>query len=326
MSNTRFDLVDIVEVIQRRRRFIITVTLICVAIGLLFHFISRKKYEAKAAFFVSNPLYADRSSMFSASDSRYLDYFGDEDDIDRVVALASSDTIETQAMRNTGYDKAYGIDLNDPYKRNELKLRFRKRLDVKRTEYKLLEISFTDKDPVLAANVTNEMVKGIGEGYAYFYNSRKFSAFNSIKAKIREVDSSIYSLTDTLARLRNISGIYDVISPSRLNLITGNVKGNGKDQGLYVELIQNFEADKDMLVADKAKYVSLLNQYSTGVGPQEMPLLHVITSARPPVDPANPSIWIILAVSIILGLAFSISYVLLTGYYGEVVTKRNAAI
>jgi uncharacterized protein involved in exopolysaccharide biosynthesis len=326
MANTRFDLVDIVEVIQRKRRFITAVTLICVAIGLLFHLVRRKKYEAKAAFFVSNPLYADRSSMFSASDSRYLDYFGDEDDIDRVVALASSDTIETQAMRNTGYDKAYNIDLNDPYQRNELKLRFRKRLDVKRTEYKLLELSFTDKDPALAARVTNEMVKGIGSGYAYFYNIRKLSAYKSIKAKISEVDSSIYSLTDTLARIRDISGIYDVISPSRLNLITGTIKGNGKDQGRYVELIQNFEADKDMLVADKAKYVSLLNQYSTGVGPEEMPLLHIITSARTPVDPAGPNIWIILAVSALLGLFFSISYVLLTGYYGEVVAKRNAGI
>jgi hypothetical protein len=229
-------------------------------------------------------------------------------------------------MRNTGYDRAYDVDLNDPFQRNKLKLRFRKMLDVKRTEYKLLELSFKDKDPALAADVTNEMVKGIGNGYAYFYNIRKFSAYNSIKSKIKEVDSSIYSLTDTLARLRDISGIYDVISPSRLNLITGTIKGNGKDQGRYVELIQNFEADKDMLVADKAKYVSLLNQYSTGVGPEEMPLLHIITSARTPVDPAGPNIWVILTVSALLGLFFSISYVLLTVYYGEVVAKRNAGI
>src|SRR5690606_20723896 len=98
MSNPRFDLVDIIRIIERRRRFVITVTLISVALGLLFYFVRQKKYKAEAAFFVSNPLYADRSTMFGNADSRYTDYFGGEDDIDRVIALAGSDTIVMEVL------------------------------------------------------------------------------------------------------------------------------------------------------------------------------------------------------------------------------------
>src|SRR5690606_17135900 len=111
MSNPRFDLVDIIRVIDRRKRFVFIVTGACLLIGLLFHYLREKKYEAKTAFFVSNPIYADRSSMFAGADSRYTDYFGDEDDIDRVIALSESDTIITQVIRNAGLDRAYDLSL-----------------------------------------------------------------------------------------------------------------------------------------------------------------------------------------------------------------------
>ncbi len=194
---------------------------------------------------------------------------------------------------------------------------------MKRTEYKLLELSYTDKDPVLAANVVNEAVKNIENSYRDFYNTRKRNAYQSIATKVREIDSSINSLTDTLGKLREESGIYDIISPSRLNLITGNIKGAGKGSGRYVETIQNIEAVKDALVVDRAKNTSLLGQYSTGVGPDEMVLLHVITKAKPPLDPAGPNIWIILFASFFIGFFFSSLFVLLSTYYREVVVVRE---
>lgn len=323
MSTTRFDLVDVFRIIDQRKKFIITVTMVTMALGLVFHLVRKKKYEAKAAFFVSNPIYSDRSSIFAGADSRYTDYFGDEDDIDRVIALADSDTLTTMIIGNTGYDQANKLSLADPFQRNKLKKQFKEQMKIKRTEYKLLELYFTDRDPVLAANVANEAVKQIEQGYRGFYNARKASVHQSISNKLRDMDSSILALTDTLTRLRNESGIFDIISPNRQNLVQSAIKGNSKDHGRYIEVIQNFEATKDLLVTDRAKYVSLLNQYSTGVKPDEISLLHSITTARPPVDPAGPNLYIILAASFFVGLFFSIIYALLTTYYREVTTARN---
>ena len=254
MTNPRFDLVDIIRIIERRRRFVITVTLICLALGVLFYLVRQKKYEATVAFFVSNPILTDRSNIFAGADSRYTDYFGDEDDIDRVIALAESDTVVIQTIKNSGLDKAYDIDLSDPNERSKIKSRFSKNLEVKRTEYKLLEVYYTDKDPKIAADVANEAVKNIGAGYSNFYNSRKNIVYASLKKSLKAVDSSIVSLTDTLARLREESGIYDLISPNRVNLVNNSVRGNGKDMGRYMEVILNFESVKDMMVIDRSKF------------------------------------------------------------------------
>jgi len=323
MSTPRFDLVDIIRIIERRKRFVISVTLLAMILGLAFYLIRKKKYEAKAAFFVSNPIYSDRSNIFAGGDSRYTDYFGDEDDIDRVIALSESDTIIAQIIHYSGYDHANNLSLDNPNERNELKQKFQKHLDIKRTEYKLMEVYFTDVDPKLAATVTNETVKDIELGYRNFYNSRKAGIYTSLVSKLSEVDSAIASLTDTLATLREQSGIYDIISPNRLNLVTSKIQANGNDAGRFIELIQNYEAVKDMLVTDRAKYVSLLNQYSTGTKDNQMNLFHSITIARPPVDPAGPNLFIVLAASFFLGLFFSVLYTLLTTYYREVVIVKE---
>jgi len=323
MSTTRFDLVDIFRIIERRRRFIITVTLVALVLGLVLHLVRKKKYEAKAAFFVSNPMYLDRSNIFAGADSRYTDYFGDEDDIDRVIALAESDTVIATIIRNTGYDKASKLSLDNPKERKELKEKFGDALKIKRTEYKMMEVYFTDPDPVMAATVANETVSNIELAYRGFYNSRRAGVFNSINNKVRELDSAINALTDTLSSLRDESGIYDIISPNRQNLVMSKIVGNGKNPGRYIELIQNFESTKDMLVIDRSRYISLQNQYATGTEKDGMKLFHNTTVARPPVDPAGPAWFIVLAACFFLGLFFSIVYLMITTYYREVVQARD---
>jgi uncharacterized protein involved in exopolysaccharide biosynthesis len=323
MSTPRFDLPDIIRLLQRRNRFVITITLLSMALGVLFFMVRKKKYQAKAAFFVSNPIYADRSTIFAGADSRYTDYFGDEDDIDRVIALSESDTVIFPVVVNSGLDKAYNLDINNPKDAFEIKQRFLKSLDLKRTEYKLMELAFTDKDPELSARVVNESVKQLENGYRSFYTNQKASIYNSIRSKVKDMDSTINSLTDSLVKLRVASGINELLSPNRENFFVGSIKGNGNETGKYIELIQNIEADKDLLVTDRARYQSLMNQYSTAVQPGQVSFLHIITNAKPPVDPAGPPLIIMLAAFFFLGLFFSVVYVLLSTYYREVVLVRE---
>jgi len=323
MSTTRFDLVDIVRIIERRKRFILVVTLVTLVLGVLVYLVRKKKYEGKAEFFVSNPLYGDRSNLFAGGDTRYTDYFGNEDDVDHVLALAESDTVQLGIILAAGLDTAYNMNYYERFGQNELHKKFKKNFDIKRTEYQHLEVSYKDADPFLAARVTNAAVHQIEEKFRLFYNERKRNSHNSIKAKIRELDSAINFLTDTLTTLRAESGIIDILSPTRENLIVGSVKGTGPNLGRYVEVIQNFEAEKDMLVVDRARYISLLNQYATGVGSNEMSLFQVITEAKPPVDPAGPTLPIVLAACFFIGLFFSVLWVLLMTYYKEIAATKS---
>src|SRR5271156_578229 len=115
MPAPSFDLVDILRTVQKQKRFIIIITALAIVLGGTFFAVKKKKYKGVCQFFVNNPLYGDRSTLFRQYETRYVDYFGGDDDLDKVTALASSDTVKDRVIRNCDFDKIYPSgDINDP--------------------------------------------------------------------------------------------------------------------------------------------------------------------------------------------------------------------
>src|SRR3954463_4728927 len=114
MAEPSFDLIDVIRTIQKQKRLIIFITAMAVALGALFLAIKKKKYKAEARFFVNNPLYGDRNTLFRTMEQRYVDYFGGDDDLDKITALGNSDTVRDRIVRNCDFDKIYKFgDMNN---------------------------------------------------------------------------------------------------------------------------------------------------------------------------------------------------------------------
>src|SRR5205807_771718 len=94
------------------------------------------------------------------------------------------------------------------------------------------------------------------ETYQHYYSSMKHDLYTALSEKVKQLDSSINVFTDSLANMRDRSGIYSLISPARQNVMSGEMKGGGKGYGRAMEEIQNIESIKDQLVADRAHYIS----------------------------------------------------------------------
>lgn len=312
MTNISFDLIDIVHTIRKQFRFILIVTIAGILAAGAFLIIKKKKYKAEARFFVNNPLYGDRSTLFRSIDTRYVDYFGGDDDVDKIMALAASDTVRDRIIRNCQFQDVYKRDINDPKGHAELVGIFKKNFNIKRTEYKDVELTYVDYDPQTAANVANMSVQVLEETYRHYYTYIKNVIYKSIDDQVQVLDSSIAALTDTLANMRDQYGIYSIISPARQNVITSEVHGT-KGMGRAIEEIQNIESVKDQLVSDRAHYISALNEFQATTN-KEMDFLKVITRATPPVSPAGLSATLTVVAAALLSFFFSTLYVLMVAY------------
>jgi len=313
MPTPTFDLIDVIKTIQKQKRTILLITLACMACGAIMVGVKKKKYKDTTRFFVNNPLYGDRSTLFRNVEQRYVDYFGGDDDIDRVTALLSSDTVVDKIIRRCDFDKIYKLDINTPKGNQELKNIFNKNFKLKRSEYKDIEVSFVAYEPATAATIANTTVATVEESFRAYYTNMKMGMYQSIADKVKEMDSSINIYSDSLANMRDRYGIYSIISPARANVIVSDVKP-GKGLGKGIEQIQNIESIKDQLVTDRAKYYSLLNEFSTTTN-SNMSYIKVTTRALPPVSPSGISMPIMAAIGAFLGLFFSTTLVVLLAYY-----------
>jgi LPS O-antigen subunit length determinant protein (WzzB/FepE family) len=322
MAAPSFDLIDVIRTIQKQRRLIIIITALAVVAGGLFFVVKKKKYKAEARFLVNNPLYGDRHTLFRTLETRYVDYFGGDDDLDRITALGNSDTVKDRIIRNCDFDKIYkfGSISNDTAHAAYMNV-FNKNFNLKRTEYKDIVVTYIAYEPKTAAGVANMSVQVLEETFRHYYTAMKTSMAVSIGVKIKQLDSSIVALTDTLAGMRDKYGIYNIISPDRQNVISGDLKGGGKGYGKAMEEIQNVESLKDQLVIDKTHYVSLLNEYETASS-DSIRYLKLITRAVPPTGPTGPSLGMTVLAAAAIGLFFSTLYVLMMAYF----RKLNTAI
>jgi len=314
MPTPTFDLIEVIRTLRSRRSFIIIITVAAMLLGGVFFVVKKKKYKAAAVFLVNNPLYGDRNSLFRNYEQRYVDYFGGDDDLDRVTSFLNSDTVRDRIIRNCQFQVVYNQDINSPNGHAQLMNIFGRNFNVKRSEYKDMEVSYIAYDSVTAANVANTAVKVAEETFRSYYTNMKDGMYASINAKVKQLDSAIALYTDSLANMRDRSGIYGIISPVRQNTISGDVKASGKGMGRAVEEIQNVESLKDQLVMDRAHYVSLMNEFAATTN-SSMEYIKVISRAVPPSGPTGPSMMMMLIISGGLGLFFSAVYVLLMAYY-----------
>lgn len=318
MSETpRFDLIDITQAIQRRFRFVLLAALAAAIAAAAFYLLTPRKYKATADMLVTNPLYTDRNNLYRNDKATFVDYYGREDDVDKVMAVAKSKATHDSIIRIANLWARFGMDTTQNKKwLKDAEDRFDKAFDVKRTEYITVEVSYTETDPVLAADICNLSANIINQVYSGYYNSLRIANRATIERQLVEVDSFLNVFTDSLASMRDRYGIYDIMSPARMG--SSGISHSGARAAGYgraMEQIQNLEATKDQLVLDRMRYQSLIAEYSTATRTGDQPQIQVISPASVPHDPKGLNLPLTILVGFVLGAFFAILWVLFHTYY-----------
>jgi hypothetical protein len=257
-----------------------------------------QKYKAKSEVLIANPLIADRNYIFRSTEPRYIDFFANEDDIDHVMSIAFSHNVMDSVVKNMKLFEAYKLDDTDKKDKEKMEKIWENNYDVKRTEYKNMEISFQDYNAQRAAAVVNDAVNTIERSYRGYYNLIKEQINNSLKTRIKENDSTINSLTDSIVHLQ-------------LSMTNGQSGNTFKTNSL----IHTIEAIKEQCIVDQAKYVGLVNEFATGTNSKEMDFIHVITPALPPTNTVGLGKIMSLTAILIVSLFLSSIIVLLSAYF-----------
>lgn len=326
-SQSRFNLVDIVQLIGRRLRFILIIALIGAVLGAIAGLVRKKQYTATNEFFMASPFFSDRNNIFHTSNqtAAFIGYFGTDEDIDRVIGISKTSNFLEQVGMRSALDSFYKLDASRPADRYKLQKIVKSGMNLKRNEYGMMEISFTMQEPLQAARVADTAEALLDEMYTGFHTGMRNNVMAELQHKIEEADSAIAKLTDTLGRLRDRFGIYEILSPSRQNLIISNSNGGSKGAGYghAIEQVQNIEAIKDQLVIDRARYESIVNEYNTTGNAPALSMLRVVSEAKVPLKPSSPGPVMLGLLCAFIAGAFAILWVIIHPFASNNFNKND---
>ncbi len=308
----RYDLLDILSTLLKRRGFILLLTGLSMLVGLAVYFISPAQYAAKAEMMLGNPMATDRTRLFSQG--AYVDYFATEQINDRALAIANSDYVAREIIRRNGLMRLYKITPEVSGAMETAIKRLQGSLEIRRTEFGTIQISFKNKKPELAASVTNSTAAIINEAFSHYLSGMRVSARDAVRKRIAQSDSAIRVLTDSLVALRERTGIYEIISPNRQGLLLGSIRSTN---ARAIEELQNLESIKDQYVIDRSRYIATAAESSTGIDDKELPVLQVISAAEIPGKRDGLSLPFTLITYALAGLFFGVLWAVFSGWYGR---------
>ena len=299
MSNPRFDLVDIIQTLRKNSKLLLIATIASALLGAVFYVVGKKKYKAEADFIISNPLYADRNNLYRDRDTRFVDYFGGDDDIDRVLVIASSDSLRNTIADQLDLWGAYKLDKTIKDDRIDMKEIFKDKFKMERTEYTTAKVYFKDTDPERAAAVVNLAIETCEDIFRGYYKKMKRNVANSVQERIDAIDKELASITEEQVALSKKTSRLDIEQLIRR-----------EDKGTEISMM------KEQLMKDKAKNMSILNELLTGVDSNDKNrYLQVITPATPPEKPAGIGLALTVIGAAFFGFFFVAIYQLIITYY-----------
>jgi len=281
MNTPTFDLVEIVKIARQHLKLILGITIAAAVIGGVGYKLQKKKYKAETEVYLTNPMFGDRNNiMRHLNDNvRFVDYFGTEGDVDRIMTMIGSRDVADSVISCMDLYKAYGLDPNDKAGRVAMTQRFGKSFEAKRTDNCSIMASFADTDPERSAATLATIIRVTDAKVRKYISDVKVNSKKLVESKIVETDKEIAIYTDSLVALRNQYQIFDLISPTRKNIINSSMAGSRNAKG--IEEIQNVEAIKDQLVISRAELVASAFELQSSMT-DEIQLLHNVTTPHTP--------------------------------------------
>jgi uncharacterized protein involved in exopolysaccharide biosynthesis len=279
----RFDLIELIKVGLRWKKFIIGFAFIAAIAMAIYALTLKNIYKSYTVYFPSSALIGSRDNLFRTEIQDGIDQVGLENEVDRAIVVANSAPVLSELIEKFKMAKHYKIDvINDPKGHQKTYKKFAKNYSVTKGARGQIEMTFSDWEPQLSADILNAALVSIQDKYRFFYSNSGKGISEALDKQSKNIDSTIVRLTDSLVTMREKYGIYEIISPGRkveTQVKSTNARG--------IEEIQNLEELKDQYVRDRAKFASVTNEHIT-VMHKSIPFLQVVQYPTPGGEKVGP--------------------------------------
>lgn len=148
---------NLVTMVWDKRKLLMLIGMVAFVVSLLVSFLITPKFKSIAILYppVSNQL---SKEVVNTTFQRGLTVFGDEEEVEQLLQILSSQTLRDNIIRSQKLMKHWGIDSTSQFAWHTTYGYFSGNISFRPTAYRSVEIEVLDSDPVKAAAIANAIV------------------------------------------------------------------------------------------------------------------------------------------------------------------------
>ena len=273
-----FDTTPLLKAVFKWKWHIIAITLIASVCGAIFSgptFIT-PEYKSEAVVYPSG-----------------ISEFSDETYTEQMLQVMDSKEIMDSVIKTLNLMEHYKIDPNYKYARTALVGEYRDRVSISKTPYDAVKIKVLDRDPELAYQMVNEIIRLYDVKFNEIHKAKKWEYVKMYEKNLAKKYSFIDSLKRDLAQIVGDGNMINYLYLSKGNSIAYFGEGNDNNP----ENIPNAIALVELIASETEAYseVRLENEEEIREAAGEMSFINVVSYPFVSDKKAYPVRWLIVA-------------------------------
>ncbi len=257
--NQNENLLDLVNAIYRWRKPIILSCFLAAVLSAGVSLLLPNYYKSKTVFYAASPELANPMPTGLSNSER--DIYGTDTDLDRLFSIANSSEVVDYLIDTFQLYDRYEIDPNDEKAGYKVRLKLEKMYHTEKNKYDALELSFEDKDPVVAANIARAARMKIEEVGQKIIKNSQLNLLNSYQAAITVKETNQQQLISKLKELKNKYKIYNSTAKGEtLGAELTSINGRFMNAKSKLEIFKQKEGFQDSVIVMEAKVAGLKSQ------------------------------------------------------------------
>jgi capsule polysaccharide export protein KpsE/RkpR len=283
------NLLGVVGTLYRWRKTILGLcTIVGIGSMIFSWFLMDNYYQATTVFYAASPDQFKPEQIFGTS-TKDMDFYGDDYDVDRILTIANSSELAEHLVRDFNLYRHYDIDTTLVLAPFKVQQKLSGLYTVQKNKYNAIELSVEDKDKELSAKMANSARQKIDAIAGFLIKKTQSKLIEAYDANIKGKELYLTALSDTLKKLRERYGIYDLKSQSEImaTLVSGAEATLSRNKAKYEYLRKEAPQLIDSIAMLKANINGLeqelqaltdpastsnfnLKRYNEGYGPVEL--------------------------------------------------------
>ncbi|HYX07654.1 MAG TPA: Wzz/FepE/Etk N-terminal domain-containing protein [Bacteroidales bacterium] len=292
-SKYNFDSTNLFVYVYKNFKILFLVSLLAMIVSVIVSLVITPKFKSEVVLFpVASEPVAQTLLATNGGNTEGIVAFGEDEDAERLLQVLKSEEIRDRIVQKYNLMEHYEIDTSSKYPQTQLYEKYKSNISFKRTEYQSIDIDVLDEDPVIAANIANDIAALIDSTMNRMKHERAQKGLIIVKKAYNDLREQIAMQEDSLDWIRkqglnDYESMAEVLNDAYANALLENNEVAAKKIQAKLDLVSKYgnayvsirdylEFEKKQLSELKAKYTQAQVEAT-----QDLPHKFIVDKAYP---------------------------------------------
>ncbi|MBR0304659.1 MAG: hypothetical protein IJQ94_03335 [Bacteroidales bacterium] len=215
MENNQYNSFSLMKFIWAKRKWLLIICAVTIVVSAVCSFFIKPKYQSTAVIYAPRTNSMAKILLNEENYNERLDIkaYASEEETEQMMQLLDAREIKDSLIKRYNLAEHYDIDTNSKGWYTKIMKIMKNEIEVKRTNFGAISIAVKDHDPVIACQMTNDILRLLDTIKNRTERERAVAAYHALCEQMDSIDREVRRIDDSI-QICMQNGVFDVEAQS----------------------------------------------------------------------------------------------------------------